>query len=258
MRSRIPSIERPMPPVRTMYSMFHRRLTTIVAIAVVASNGPSPAVAQACHEHAMIVFDASSSMASLRSGRSRIDLAREALGELLPEVTKHRPTGLVTFGGRGPPCADVTLRVPPAIGTGQQIMSALRKISPRGATEIESSVDLATRILQQKNVPGIVVLLTDGIELCGRDVCNLADRLQKERVRVHVIGFQLRGQAIDTLTCLADATGGTYAQAMSLDGLRQALRSTLSCARLSQATQMSFPRHRASTRSMNTSGISLR
>ena len=71
-------------------------------------------------------------MSSLHAGRSRIDLAREALGDVLPDVARQRPTGLITFGGHGPPCADVILKVPPAIDNDRRIMSALRNMRAMG------------------------------------------------------------------------------------------------------------------------------
>jgi Ca-activated chloride channel family protein len=59
---------------------------------------PSP-----CNEDAMIVFDASGSMAGnvgqgIGTTIPRIDEARHALAEVLPSATKFRRVGLITFG----------------------------------------------------------------------------------------------------------------------------------------------------------------
>ncbi|WP_424059334.1 hypothetical protein, partial [Methyloceanibacter sp.] len=56
-----------------------------------------------CTEDAMIVFDASGSMAgSLAEGIGakirRIDEVRKALGQALPRVTHFRKIGLITYG----------------------------------------------------------------------------------------------------------------------------------------------------------------
>ena len=225
-------------------SILRQQLCVLLAVALLLFNGLAPALAAACRERAMIVFDASGSMSSLHLGRSRIGLAREALGGVLPEITKHRATGLITFGGHGPPCADVILKIPPAVGSSSRIMSALEVLRPMGATEIESSVDLAARTLAPEDATGIIVLVTDGLELCGRDVCSLADRLRTKfrGLRVHVIGFHIRERAIRSLTCLVEATGGTYSQTTSVVGLRQALRLVLGCPRLSHVASFSTAR----------------
>lgn len=193
-------------------------------------------LAWACRENAMLVFDASGSMALFRDGRPKIDIAREAAAEVLPDVTRFRPTGLVTYsGGQGPACTDVNLRVQPGVKTGDKILSAMAKVRPNGATPLSEAVRLAADVLKRLNDPGIIVLVTDGLENCGGNACELAQELRREgdRLRVHVISFFLHGRDEHTVTCLADSTGGTYAATDSLDTLRDALHKVLSCARIS-------------------------
>jgi Ca-activated chloride channel family protein len=69
--------------------------------------GPNPALAEPkappCTEDAMIVFDASGSMAgNLDQGiatlKPRIDEVRSALAEILPTVARVRRVGLITYG----------------------------------------------------------------------------------------------------------------------------------------------------------------
>ena len=87
----------------------------------------------------MIVFDASGSMARHRAGKSKIDIAREAAADILPAITQHRPTGLVTYGGiDGPECRDVAVRVEPKVGSGRRILLALQRIPPLGPTRANS------------------------------------------------------------------------------------------------------------------------
>jgi len=82
---------------------------------------------------------------------------------------------------------------------------------------------------------GIVVVITDGLENCGGNVCKLARRLRVRghKVQVHVIGFLLQGEQTATLNYLAGATHGTYVAANSLEGLKRALRRLLSCPQIS-------------------------
>src|ERR1044071_1502527 len=56
-----------------------------------------------CTEDAIIVFDASGSMAGntvqgLFSDITRIDEVRKALAQVLPGITKYRKVGLITYG----------------------------------------------------------------------------------------------------------------------------------------------------------------
>ena len=217
-----------------------RRVRTWAAALMVSltlSNTIAAAVAAACRENAMIVFDASGSMGQFRDGRAKIDIAREATAKVLPEVTGYRPTGLVTYSGeRGPACLDIVLRVKPAVATAPRILAALARLSPNGATPLADAVELAADALLRLKAPGVVVLVTDGLENCGRDACRLAERLKAHgnALRVHVITFYLRPEGVESVRCLAEATGGTYASTASLAGLRAALRAVLSCNRLSR------------------------
>ncbi len=68
------------------------------AAARAADERPTP-----CTDDAMIVFDASGSMAGntvqgLFSDVTRIDEVRKALAQVLPSATKFRKVGLITYG----------------------------------------------------------------------------------------------------------------------------------------------------------------
>lgn len=193
--------------------------------------------ALACRENAMIVFDASGSMALFREGKPKMVLARKAARDVLPELTRDRPTGLVTYsGGWGAACEDIVLRLRPRPASGAAIAGELDAMEPTGATPLSPAVKLATKTLKEMGPPGVVVLVTDGLENCGHDACALGAQLRRDAydVKIHVISFYLIGRDIERITCLAKETGGTYTVTMSLEGLKSALRKTLSCPRISQ------------------------
>ena len=94
-----------MPRLKTLLS---RCLAALLATV----TGLAPALA--CQEEAMLVFDASGSMSIARDGLPKIDIAREAAADVLPELTRNRATGLVTYGGEhGEGCSGVSLRLAP-------------------------------------------------------------------------------------------------------------------------------------------------
>ncbi|MGI9423780.1 MAG: vWA domain-containing protein [Hyphomicrobiaceae bacterium] len=214
-----------------------RKLLAGLSAALVLSESLGASYAWACRENAMIVFDASGSMARRDDGRSRITIARQAAADVLPSVTKTRPTGLVTYGGlAGPACSDVIVRVEPQAGSGRRIIAELDQIQPLGPTALTAGVRTAANILLQRGAAGIVVLITDGLENCGGRACELARQLQDhgDMIRVHVISFFLDSTRTNTLKCLTGATNGTYVFTNSLESLRDALRKLLGCLRISQ------------------------
>ena len=213
-----------------------RRAVAVVVLAMLAVPGAGATLALACKENAMLVFDSSGSMSSIRNGLPKIVVAREAASEILPDVTQRRPTGLVTYGGdRGPTCGDVHLKVPPMLHSGEVILAELGAMQPNGQTPLSDAVMLAVQTLKGLDKPGIVVLVTDGLENCGYNACAMGRRLREEapNIRVHVIGFHLHSTAESRVACLSAATNGTYTATYSLETLRDALKETLGCPKIS-------------------------
>jgi Ca-activated chloride channel family protein len=199
-----------------------------------------------CTEDAMIVFDASGSMAGntvqgLFSDITRIDEARKALAQVLPSATKFRQVGLITYGPGPYLQCNVTLHFRPMPNAAQAIMSAVNPISPAGKTPIVDAVKQAAVILQTPSRPGVIVLITDGEETCGGAPCELGKALKaiNRRLTVHVIGYQLRAfswtgaQSILDVKCLAEETGGIYMTAQNRQDLIKALEKTLGCPMMS-------------------------
>jgi Ca-activated chloride channel family protein len=200
-----------------------------------------------CTRDAVLVFDASGSMAGPGFGEAattRIETARQALREVLPNVTPVRNVGLVVFGpGPHPPgaCASIELRLPPAANSTAAIMRELDRVQPYGQTPIATSVERAAEILRYRERPAVVVLLTDGEETCGGNPCALARRLKRDGldVTVHVVGYMM-GQTSGIPSayptrCLSEQTGGLFVGANTKDELVSALQRTLGCALLSKA-----------------------
>lgn len=184
----------------------------------------------------MVVFDASGSMSVMRDGERKIDTARSAAADILPDVTSLRATGLVTYGGEpGPSCSGVSLKIPPVRDSSGLILSELGLLEPSGQTPLSEAVWLAAQTLQGYQKPGVVVLVTDGLENCGHNACQLGQKIKtmSPRVRIHVIGFHLNSLSEGQVACLAKETEGTYTAADSLESLRAALKKTLACPRIS-------------------------
>jgi Ca-activated chloride channel family protein len=198
-----------------------------------------------CTEDAMIVFDASGSMAGntvqgLFSDITRIDEVRKALAEVLPDATKFRKVGLITYGPGPYAQCNVELDFPPVVRAADRIMSVVNALNPAGKTPLVEAVKLAAKVLHEQTTRGVVVLLTDGEETCGGAPCALGKAIKAAGpVTVHVIGYQLRGfswtgaQSILDVQCLAEQTGGLYITAHNRQDLVEAFRKTLGCPMMS-------------------------
>ncbi|HEX2446902.1 MAG TPA: VWA domain-containing protein [Methyloceanibacter sp.] len=201
-----------------------------------------------CTEDAMIVFDASGSMSGnqtlgIPNSRARIDEVRAALAQVLPTATKHRRVGLITYGPGPYNQCNVKLDLKPTPDAANQIMSAVNALVPAGKTPLTSAVEQAAEVLNYRDKPGVIVVVTDGEETCGRSPCALAKQLHLlgDQLTVHVIAFRYEGfswtggSSVMELMCLADENRGVYTRANSEEELVEALEKTLDCPMISEA-----------------------
>jgi Ca-activated chloride channel family protein len=217
--------------------------TLLVCIALpMAAEEP----ARLCNQDAMLVFDASGSMSGDGWGYgsesantvTRIQKVRAALAKVLPGITRYRRVGLITFG---PNQCNVRLELKPTEDSASRILSIVDALIPAGQTPLTAAVAEAAEVLDFREKPGLIVLLTDGEETCGGNPCTLGKRLHAEAdlLTVHVIGIRVRGyswmgeQSLLDTECLAEQNGGLYIGVESEDELAKALEKTLGCLMLS-------------------------
>ncbi|MFD1340935.1 vWA domain-containing protein [Litorisediminicola beolgyonensis] len=216
--------------------MLRSALTSLTIAALLAS----PASA-GCYEDAMLVLDASGSMAAADipiTGPTRLDHAKSALAKVLPDLPEARRMGLMTYGaGQETSCDTVRLRVAPMPQSQGSILAEIGRLSPSGGTPLADAVRSAAEVLEHRVNPVTLVVLTDGEDTCGGAVCHLAETLRAEGrdTIVHVIGFRILEsrhgvpQASISPGCLAAETGGYDLRVDTAEELTEALSRTLSC-----------------------------
>ena len=227
------------------------RLAALVALLVLcraAALSAEDTKPPPCIEDAMIVFDASGSMAgSVDQGKTtkkpRIDEVRSALGNILPRAAGLRRVGLITYGPGPYNQCNVQLDLTPTPNAAGLIMRAVNSLIPAGKTPLTSAVEHAAKVLDYRKKPGTIVVVTDGEETCGRSPCELGKQLRAtaNRLTVHVIGYRIEGfswigeQSIAEVKCLAEQNKGLYVSTSTQDDLIDALEKTLGCPMVSEA-----------------------
>ena len=230
------------------------RSTAVLALAVAAllAGAGTQGVAEdkqqsPCTEDAMLVFDASGSMAgNLNQGIAttmpRINEVRAALAKVLPSITRYRRVGLITYGPGPYQQCNVQLALKPMPDAAALIMQEVNALNPAGKTPMTEAVEQAAEVLDYRNKPGLIVVLTDGEETCGGLPCSLGKTLHANaaQLTVHIIGFRMKDfswtgeQSITDAKCLAEQNGGLYINTEAEQDLIEALKKTLGCPMLSQ------------------------
>ena len=171
----------------------------------------------------MMVLDGSGSMWGQIDGTSKIEIARDAVGRMLADWPEGRALGLMAYGHRREgDCEDIETLLSPGPLDRRAIETTLADVTPRGKTPVGASVRAAARSVGEN---GSVVVVTDGLENCGADLCALGRELANSGAgfTAHVVGFDV-DDAGGQLACLAEATGGHYIPASDAESLTDALR----------------------------------
>ena len=223
-------------------------LAAVSVLTLVGSADPAEKKPAPCTEDAMIVFDASGSMSGnqtlgIPNSKPRIDEVKWALSQVLPSATKFRRVGLITYGPGPYNQCNVKLDLKPTLDSAEAIMSVVESLVPAGKTPLTAAVEEAAEVLDYRRKPGVVVVITDGEETCGRNPCELGKQLQAsaDQFTVHVIAFRYDGFSwtggnnVMDLMCLAEQNHGIYTKANSEAELVEALEKTLDCPMVSQA-----------------------
>lgn len=186
-----------------------------------------------------IILDASGSMTESVGERTKIEIAKQVVSELI-EVIPQESTiqvGLRLYGHQSDKslhdCRDTKLEVPLGPVDPPLLKSVVQNVQAQGYTPL--SLALTESINDFPEAIGsfnIVILITDGVESCQGNPCATAEKLKDsdKAITVHVIGFQLGETNKDTLTCIPQITGGFYYDAMSSFDLSEALRQALNAA----------------------------
>ncbi|NQV01725.1 MAG: VWA domain-containing protein [Bacteroidia bacterium] len=145
----------------------------------------------------LFVFDASESMAELWQNDTKYRTAVKVLSGILDSLKgqENLEIGLRVYGPKrapGPDCEDSYIMVPFGANNFSPIKSVLHGLSPRGTTMIAYSLEQTVSDFTLCNdCRNIVILITDGLEACGGDPCQVSKDLQRKGIflRPFIVGI---------------------------------------------------------------------
>ncbi len=133
-----------MPSIKSAASLAVVALLTGLA-GEISARAAEPDGGNPCNQDAMIVFDASGSMAGnvnqgIATTIPRIDEVRGALESVLPTVTRARRVGLITYGPGPYQQCNVQLNLKPTANAAALIMQEVNALNPAGKTPLTAAV----------------------------------------------------------------------------------------------------------------------
>lgn len=173
----------------------------------------------------LFVFDASQSMYGRWQSDMKMQIAQRLLGNVLDSLAdvENLELALRVYGHQKPfppqDCDDTRLEVPFGKNTAGKIKHKLSTINPKGTTPIAFALGQAANDFPEcDNCRNIIILITDGVEECGGDPCEVSKMLQKQGIALKPFVIGIGTDFSESLNCV-----GTYFPASSEKAFTKAL-----------------------------------
>ncbi|WP_326741331.1 VWA domain-containing protein [Streptomyces sp. NBC_01768] len=201
-------------------------LTAGLGTALPAAADEAPAKASPKVE---LVLDVSGSMRTRDiDGQSRMTAAKQAFNEVLDAVPEQVELGIRTLGADYPGndrkvgCKDTKQLYPVGPLDRTEAKTAVATLAPTGWTPIGPALLGAADDLEGGDSTRRIVLISDGEDTCGPlDPCEVARDIAARGIHlvIDTLGLVPNAKIREQLTCIAEATGGTYTAVQHTDEL---------------------------------------
>ncbi|MFE2099036.1 VWA domain-containing protein [Streptomyces sp. NPDC059468] len=184
---------------------------------------PSTAVADETEQAAPkveLVLDVSGSMRTRDiDGGSRMAAAKQAFNEVLDATPEQVQLGIRTLGAnyrgndRITGCKDTEQLYPVGPLNRTEAKTAVATLAPTGWTPIGPALQKAAADLDGGDGTRRIVLISDGEDTCQPlDPCEVAREIAAKGIglTIDTLGLVPDAKTREQLSCIADATGGTY------------------------------------------------
>ncbi|MGI5229070.1 VWA domain-containing protein [Actinoallomurus sp. CA-142502] len=199
--------------------LFLVMLAGVTALGAVPATAGEPTDGEA--PKVELVLDSSGSMrAADIDGRSRMSVAQQSFDEVVDALPPETQLGIRALGSRVPNsasqalgCRDTQQISPVGPVNKPQAKASIATMRPTGWTPIGLALRAASHDLGTGETTRRIVLITDGEDTCGLpDPCDVARQLAAAGTHlvIDTLGLTLDARVRQQLTCIADATGGTY------------------------------------------------
>lgn len=180
-------------------------------------------------DNMIVIMDVSNSMWGVFEDKRKIEAARSLLKQGLEEGNENLNIGLIAYGHRQKnSCEDV--EIIRTLNKGRNIENDilnLLKLTPKGKSPIGASLKLAGEMIASSaSKQGNIILISDGVESCGANICDIAKELKQQNIdlKAHVVGLHLNDAEAEGLACITKETGGRFFNAKNQESLKTALQ----------------------------------
>ena len=174
----------------------------------------------------LFIYDASGSMWGQLDGKTKKEIASNVLSDVINKLPENQRIGLIAYGHRKKgDCNDIENLVSLSNTSKISISNAVKEINPLGKTPLSRSAQMAIKALEVSQEKATIILVTDGIESCDGDLCEVISDAKSKGIdfKLHIVGFGIKDEEKEALICATNAGGGNYYDAQNTTGLAEGL-----------------------------------
>jgi len=174
----------------------------------------------------LFIYDASGSMWGKIGNETKKEAAANILVGTINKLKIDQKIGFMAYGHRSKSdCEDVELLLDLDNTDKSKLISTIKGITPLGKTPLAYSATMAIEKIKGSQAKATIILVTDGIESCNGDLCQVVRLAREEGIefKLHIIGFSLKNDEAETLKCATEVGGGNYYNAEDAFQLEQVL-----------------------------------
>lgn len=193
----------------------------------------------------LFVLDASGSMTNTWGNGNRFRASKAIISGLVDSLQKipNLEMGLRVFGSMSPlnanDCKDTKLEAPIRANNAATIKLKLANLKANGITPIAYALEQSANdfIYSGEGYRNILILITDGIESCDGNACEISKKLQAKGIFLQpfIIGLGLTKEAALTFECV-----GRYDDAQDEIGFKKSLKSVMNTVLNSSTSQINL------------------
>lgn len=186
-----------------------------------------------------ILLDASGSMGALENGKTRMELAKEAINQFVDSLPEKAKVSLTVYGHKGTgdeadkevSCSTVEEVYSLSAYDSKEFTNALGKFNPAGWTPMTKAVEQAMVNLESHDGSentNIIYLVSDGIETCGGNPVQAMEKLSDSNLSpvVQIIGYQVNNDGLTQLKEMARAANGQFINVQNQEDLKAEFKRT--------------------------------
>ena len=170
-----------------------------------------------------VLLDSSGSMANMDGGRTRMDLAKEAIEQYVAQLPEGANVSLRVYGHTGSgsdrdkaaSCAKIEEVYPLGAYQADKFKTALSKFKPAGWTPMAKAIEDVQKDFAEfdgEQNTNVIYIVSDGVETCEGNPVAAIKKLADSDIEpvVNIIGYQVDNEGLEQLKQMADASGGHF------------------------------------------------